>query len=127
MKKLLLDIKAAVSQAGEAREKQLAALQEAEYESRYDQLVGAAGKLCPPPKREKSGIQTRRPKESPIVGAARKLVNRSVGGRDEILFFMTDFRVPFDNNQAERDLRMLKVKRQIGGCFRTEKGAAEFW
>ena len=46
--------------------------------------------------------------------------------RDDVLRFLTNPYVPFTNNQAERDLRMMKCKQKISGGFRTTKGAEIF-
>jgi len=46
--------------------------------------------------------------------------------KEDVLRFLDDPSVPFTNNRAEQDLRMMKVKQKISGCFRTAAGAEEF-
>jgi len=46
--------------------------------------------------------------------------------RDEVLRFITHLRVPFDNNQAEHDLPMPRLKQKVSGCFRSETGVEAF-
>ena len=61
-----------------------------------------------------------------INRAAHNLLNRLDTQRDEVTRYWTNPAVDFTNNQAERDLRMVKLQRKISGCFRTIKGAKDF-
>jgi transposase len=57
---------------------------------------------------------------------ARNLLERFIEHKEKILRFLTDLRVPFENNQAERDIRMMKLQQKISGTFRTTRGAEAF-
>ena len=59
-------------------------------------------------------------------GKANAFVERMARRKDSVCLFFRSFDVPFDNNQAERDLRPSKVKLKVSGCFRTEEGASLF-
>jgi len=53
---------------------------------------------------------------------ARRLIDR----QDDYLRFTVDLRVPFDNNAAEREIRMVKLRQKVSGCLRTLTGAQQF-
>ena len=62
----------------------------------------------------------------PRLGLPRALLRRLDIYQDDVLRFAYDFRVPFDNNQAERDVRMVKLQQKVSGCWRTTTGAEAF-
>jgi transposase len=111
----------AVNAAHEAGAEALPQEQVTDFETRYAALVAAgfaANPPAPPPPEPHRG----RVKQSPAYNLLVRLRDHAA---DE-LRFLHDFAVPFDNNQAERDVRMMKVQQKISGRFRTAEGAKEF-
>ena len=119
LKAVLREGKQAVDAARAQGVVALSAAVQQEFARRSDAALAAGLRENPPP--APTGRRGR-----PKLGKAGSLVARLREHKAETLAFLEDFGVPFDNNQAERDLRMTKVRQKISGCFRTTRGAERF-
>jgi transposase len=95
----------------------------ADFVDRYQALLKAGlAANPPPPDQERRQGQRGRLKQSP----ARNLLERLHLQHDQVLAFLDDLAIPFDNNQAERDLRGLKIQQKVSGCFRSAWGSEAY-
>ena len=119
---LLLGIKVCVDETRETSDS-LTAKQIIDFERMYDDITKKGLIENPPildidtkPKKRGRKKQTK----------PKNLLDRFVKYKGDVLRFMHNFEVPFDNNLAERDIRMTKVQQKISGTFRSVQGARNF-
>jgi transposase len=119
MSQLLLAIKTEVAVAS-ATTDTLADDRLTHFEQCYDTILQQGFQANPPPATPAN--KRGRPKQS----APKNLLDRLEKHKTNVLAFMYDFDIPFDNNLAERDIRMVKLKQKVSGAFRTLTGAHAF-
>ena len=129
MKKLLLQIKKTVDDA-RAEHDALSDKIVKDFENRYEKILEQGMRANPPPSPppppslDNSDLSK---KKGP--GKKSKSLNfliRLKEHREKVLAFMYNFEIHFDNNLAERDIRMVKLQQKISGTFRTDQGAKSF-
>jgi len=120
MMTLLLKIKKSVDLEKEKGGTSLSKRLLNKYEKEFAEIVRKGLKSSPARKKDPSK------RGRTAQSSSRNLLTRLCSHKDSYLAFMHDFNVPFDNNLAERDIRMLKLYMKVSGCFRTFTGAEIF-
>jgi len=101
---------------------QLTAAQKEPWLKRYRAIV-AKGHAANPIIKQ---LNTKPKRGRPKLTKAQNFLRRLEDYESSVLAFLHDLRVPFTNNLAEQDIRMIKVRQKISGCFRTFEGAVKF-
>jgi transposase len=120
MAQLLRDAKQEVADCAEGQQA-LAPERVAFYHQAYEHLLQQGFLANSPPETALPKKRGRNKQPPP-----KNLLDRLQPYQPQTLAFISDFRIPFDNNLAERDVRMMKVKQKVSGTFRTQHGAAIF-
>lgn len=123
MKKLLLKIKKNVERKKAKGESRLPKSTIKKYETEFNKIL-LQGLMKN--KKQKRDPNSEKKKGKVAQTSSRNLLERLREYQSSYLAFMYDFELPFDNNLAERDIRMLKLYLKISGCFRTQKSAGIF-
>lgn len=120
MSELLIKMKKAKQRAIDKGKDSLSDISLYRYRKKFEKIVEKGFQANPwyPPKEKKRG----RPQKT----FPRNLIERFRNRAEDIIRFLSNFKVPFDNNQSERDLRMMKVKQKISGGFRSKNGVKYF-
>lgn len=119
MKTFLVEIKRNVDNAGGP----LLPTQVVAYEARYDEILAQGDQENPI---DMNALAKGNTRGRVARSKARNLIDRMKLYQNDILRFMIDPNVPFDNNQAERDIRMSKLHQKISGGFRSDQGTVAF-
>jgi transposase len=122
LKALLREMRTAAEQARAQGQHQVPPAQYERLRTCYRNVLAAGLAANPPPVARRQPGQRGRLAQSP----ARNLLERLALGQEQVLAFLDDLAIPFDNNQAERDLRGLKIQQKVSGCFRSDAGAEAF-
>lgn len=123
MQRLLLALKRLTAWAKGKGQTELSERLRTTVVRRYRQVLALGEQANPPPAPAQNEPKKRGRRKQ---RAARHLLDRLTKHEDAVLALVHDLRVPFDNSQAERDIRMLNVQQKISGCFRRFAGALDF-
>lgn len=101
--------------------RQLTPEQKEPWLKQYHEILSVGWEANPLPKKP-----PKKKKGRPAKTKAQNLLTRFRDFEDSVLAFLHDINVPFTNNLAEQDIRMIKIRLKISGCFRTLQGAKHF-
>ncbi len=122
MRDFLLDLHDACAEWRLLHLSAVPAIERDDWVARYFEILATGYAAHPPPPASPAGSHKGRPKQS----QAKNLLDALLLRAEQVLALLDDLRIPFTNNQAERDLRMAKVQQKVSGTFRSATGVTAF-